>query len=150
MNFLFKINLQIYIIFLFLIILSLSFYLYFSFDEEIEKINEFRSDVDIINPRFTKEKSNKDNLEVIAKKASFISKNRIFLEGDVKFKSSEFILESDMKNFNQVSFDASSEEKTFFKSKKLQITSNGFDVKNKGEIINFKGKSNILIQWKYF
>ena len=30
--------------------------------------------------------------------------------------------------------------------KKLQITSNGFDVKNKGEIINFKGKSNILIQ----
>ena len=59
MNFLFKINLQIYIIFLFLIILSLSFYLYFSFDEEIEKINEFRSDVDIINPRFTKEKQRK-------------------------------------------------------------------------------------------
>ena len=147
MNILFKIKPQILIFLLVTGIFILIFYLYSEFGNNNNEINkiEFKADVDIINPRFTKEKSNKDNLEVVAKKASFVSKNKIFLEGDVKFKSSEFVLESDMVNFNQINFDASSNHKTFFKSKKLEIVSNGFNVKNKGDIISFTGKSNINI-----
>ena len=147
MNILFKIYQPILVCTLIILIFIISFFFYFQFDrQEIVNNIEYKADVDIINPRFTKEKSNKENLEVIAKKASFLSKNKMFLEGNVKFKSNDFILESDMVNFNQLSFNASSNQKTFFKSKKLEINSNGFQVTNKGDIINFKGKSSITIK----
>ena len=99
-----------------------------------------------MNPRFIKEKSKDNSLEVIAKKASFLSKDKMFLEGNVKYSSEKFILESDMVNFNKMSFNASSNEKTLFKSEKVFIAAEGFEVKDKGNIISFIGKSHIEIQ----
>ena len=45
-----------------------------------------------------------------------------------------------------MSFNASSNEKTLFKSEKVFIAAEGFEVKDKGNIISFIGKSHIEIQ----
>ena len=103
-------------------------------------------EADIINPKFVKEKSNKDYLKVIANKASFLSESKMFLEGDVKYKSNKFILESDKVDFDQINFNASSHEKTIFLSDKIQIDSEGFKVTEKGNIISFLGKSRLEIK----
>tara|TARA_B110000014_G_C19978639_1_gene506704 strand:+ start:182 stop:625 length:444 start_codon:yes stop_codon:yes gene_type:complete len=146
-NILFKINQPILIAFFSIIIFIIIFYLYSQIekDEEIIK-TDYKADIDIINPRFTKEKKDKENVEVVAKKASYLSKNRMFLEGEVNYKSNEFTLKSDMVNFNQLNFDASSKQKTYFKSKKMSIESEGFEVINKGDIISFMGKCLIKIK----
>ena len=147
MNILFKINQLLLISIFFIIILILFIIIYFQFNKKnSEKIINYKVEVDIINPRFIKEKSNNNNLEIIAKKASFLSKNEMFLEGDVKFSSKKFILESDKVNFDQINFNASSNQKTLFKSNNILIASEGFEVKDKGNKIFFKGKSYIEIQ----
>ena len=91
MNILFKINKRyLIIVFSILTILLISFiYSQFSnkkYDEEIT----YGIEADIINPKFVKEKSNKDYLKVIANKASFLSESKMFLEGNVKYKSNNF------------------------------------------------------------
>ena len=147
MNILFKISQPILIAIFLLVTLIIILILYFQFNQKnSSKIVEYKTEIDIINPRFIKEKSNNNNLEIIAKKASFLSKNKMFLEGAVKYSSNKFILESDMVNFDQVNFNASSNEKTIFTSNKVSISAEGFEVKNKGDIISFKGKSYIEIK----
>lgn len=147
MNILFKINQFFLISVFFVIILVIIFFLYFQLnDKNSEKIVEYKTEVNVINPRFIKEKSNNNNLEIIAKKARFLSKNEMFLEGEVKYSSKKFILESDKVNFDQINFDASSNQKTLFKSNNILIASEGFEVKDKGNKIFFKGKSYIEIQ----
>jgi len=146
-NILFKINQPILIAFFSLMIFIIIFYLYSQIEKNDEIITtNHKADIDIINPRFTKEKKNKDNLEVVAKKASYLSKDKMFLEGEVNYKSNEFTLESDMVSFNRLNFDASSKQKTYFKSKKISIEAEGFKVINKGDIISFTGKSLIIIK----
>ena len=44
------------------------------FEEKVKTNINYEVDADIINPKFIKEKINKDYLEVLAKKAKFISK----------------------------------------------------------------------------
>ena len=56
------------------------------------------------------------------------------------------MLESDKVSFDQINFNASSNEKTFFKSKKLSIISEGFHVEDQGNLISFKGKSKLEIK----
>ena len=147
MNILFKINQLFLISVFFIIILILIFVLYFQLkDKTSENVIEYKTEVDVINPRFIKEKSNNNNLEIVAKKASFLSKNEMFLEGEVKYSSKKFILESDKVNFDQKNFNASSNQKTLFKSNNILIGSEGFEVKDRGNMIIFKGKSYIEIQ----
>ena len=147
MNILFKINQLFLISVFFIIILILIFVLYFQLkDKTSENVIEYKTEVDVINPRFIKEKSNNNNLEIVAKKARFLSKNEMFLEGEVKYSSKKFILESDKVNFDQKNFNASSNQKTLFKSNNILIGSEGFEVKDRGNMIIFKGKSYIEIQ----
>ena len=100
----------------------------------------------MINPKFLKEKKDNNYLKVVAKKASFISDNKIFLEGNVKYSSNNFILESNKVNFDQDNFEAYSNEKTVFKSDKIFVTSQGFKIKDRGNIISFIGKCQLTIQ----
>lgn len=109
-------------------------------------LSDLSFEADIVNPKFVKEKLNDNNLEVIAQKASFINENEILLEGDVKYSSDNFMLESDKVSFDQINFNASSNEKTYFKSKKLSIISEGFHVEDQGNLISFKGKSKLEIK----
>ena len=126
-------------------ILFIFFYLQFGSKKNDEAI-EYNLNDDIINPKFVKEKKNKDRLEVVAKKASFLQNNEIFLEGNVKYFSNNFTLQSDKVNFDQLNFNASSNQKTTFKSKNIIIASEGFFIKEKGNIISFNGKSKIEIK----
>ena len=147
MNFLFKIKQQLLVTIFIFLTLILSFFLYFQFNKKkpIETI-DYKAEADIVNPRFIKEKSKDNSLEVIAKKASFLSKDKIFLEGNVKYSSNNFILESNKVNFDQDNFEAYSNEKTVFKSDKIFVTSQGFKIKDRGNIISFIGKCQLTIQ----
>ena len=147
MNILFKIKQPVLIIIFSLIVLIFIYILYFQLSQKNSpEIINYKTDVDIVNPRFIKEKSKNNSLEVVAKKASFLSVNKMFLEGNVKYSSKKFILESDMVNFDKLNFNASSNQKTLFKSKKIFIASEGFEVKDRGNMISFRGKSYIEIQ----
>lgn len=147
MNILFKISRPFLISIFLLTIVILFLILYFQLNEKkTSDLTDYKTDVDIINPRFIKEKSNNNNLEVVAKKASFLSENKMLLEGDVKYSSKKFTLESDKVDFDQINFNASSNQKTLFKSNNISIASEGFKVKDKGNMISFVGKSFIKIK----
>ena len=149
MNIIFKIKQPILIAILLTLIVVISIFLYFQLNtEKLETKIEYGIDADILNPKFIKEKRNKDHLEVIAKKASFLTETEIFLEGNVKYASNNFVLESDKVNFDQENFNAFSDESTLFISEKVSIRSEGFKVEDKGTIILFKGKSHLIIEWK--
>ena len=77
MNFLFKIKQQLLVTIFIFLTLTLSFFLYLQFNKKkpIETI-DYKAEADIVNPRFIKEKSKDNSLEVIAKKASFLSKDK--------------------------------------------------------------------------
>jgi len=122
-------------------------FLYFQYNqkEDIRKL-DYEIGADLINPKFLKEKKNNNYLKVVAKKASFISDSEIFLEGDVKYSSNNFILESNKVNFDQDNFEAYSSEKTLFRSNKIFVTSQGFRIKDRGNVISFIGKCKLTIQ----
>ena len=147
MNILFKINQPILIAILIIISAILTIFLYFQYNQK-ENINnlDYEIGADLINPKFLKEKKDNNYLKVVAKKASFISDNKIFLEGNVKYSSNNFILESNKVNFDQDNFEAYSNEKTVFKSDKIFVTSQGFKIKDRGNIISFIGKCQLTIQ----
>ena len=100
MNILFKINQPILSAILIIISAILTIFLYFQYNQK-ENINnlDYEIGADLINPKFLKEKKDNNYLKVVAKKASFISDNKIFLEGNVKYSSNNFILESNKVNF---------------------------------------------------
>ena len=147
MNILFKINPKLLISILFVIFIILFYFLYIQFSiKDTQQQIDYGKSADIVNPKFVKQKNNKEQIEVIAKKASFLSETKMFLEGNVKYQSDEFTLESDNVSFDQISFDAISNDNTIFKSEKINITSEGFQILQKGTKITFSGKSRIEIQ----
>ena len=103
MNIVFKIS-QSILISIFLILFSiLIIFLYTQYTKKnTTGLNNYDFEADIINPKFIKEKLNDSNLEVIAKKASFIGENEILLEGNVKYSSDNFLLESDKVSFDKI------------------------------------------------
>jgi len=147
LNIVFKIS-QSILISIFLILFSiLIIFLYTQYTKKnTTGLNNYDFEADIINPKFIKEKLNDSNLEVIAKKASFIGENEILLEGNVRYSSDNFLLESDKVSFDKINFNASSNERTFFKSKKISIIAEGFNVEDQGNLVSFKGKSKLEIK----
>ena len=68
------------------------------------------------------------------------------LEKNVVFKSDKFKIFTDNVLFNKKSLVASSENKSKFISNKTSIDSNGFDITEDGNIINFKGKTKLILK----
>ena len=68
------------------------------------------------------------------------------LEKNVIFKSDKFKIYSDNVLFNKKSLIASSKNKSKFVSDKTSIDSNGFDIIENGNIINFKGKTKLILK----
>ena len=64
----------------------------------------------------------------------------------MKYSSDNFLLESDKVSFDKINFNASSNERTFFKSKKISIIAEGFNVEDQGNLVSFKGKSKLEIK----
>ena len=68
------------------------------------------------------------------------------LEKNVIFTSNKFKIYSDNVIFNKKSLEASSKNKSKFISNKTFIDSNGFEIFENGNIINFKGKTKLTLK----
>ena len=149
MNFLLYINKRyiliatILILFPFLTFVSIK---YFSLSlNTIDEIKVEISSSDIIEPRFAISNDN-EKIFITAKEGNFVEKDKILLENNVKFTSNNFSIISDNVTFDRSNQTANSNNKSIFKSKKTIITSEGFNIYDKGNKINFYGKTNIILK----
>ncbi len=149
MNFLLSINRKQLFIFItfFLIVVSIFFSSSFIKNEKSlsKKIKVTNNTSDIVKPKFSIS-GNKSEITITAKSGNFISDEKILLENNVKFVSKEFQLESDNVIFDRKNLIATSENKSKFSSKNTSILSAGFDITEKGNIINFKGQTILKIK----
>ena len=100
---------------------------------------------DITRPKFSIN-SDKQQISVTAYKGNFITENEILLEKNVIFKSNKFKILSDNVLFNKKNLVASSNDKSQFISENALIDSIGFDIIENGNIINFKGKTKLVLK----
>ena len=132
----------IFFIFFFIIIIVPYFQSITFIDTKIEiETNK----ADITNPKFSIN-SNKQKISITANKANFLTEDEILLEKNVIFKSNKFQIFSDNVIFDKKNLVASSGDNAIFKSKNTLIESNGFDIIENGNIINFKGKTKLKLK----
>ena len=105
---------------------------------------ENKSNNDILNPMFTLN-NKKETIKVTAKEGNFISKNLIMLKNNVLFNSNKFSISSNEVIFDNKNQTAKSIKKSEFLSKNTKITSQGFIITDKGNKIEFNGKTKLLI-----
>tara|TARA_X000001036_G_C20089239_1_gene566394 strand:+ start:147 stop:488 length:342 start_codon:yes stop_codon:yes gene_type:complete len=104
-----------------------------------------KNTADITKPKFSIN-SDKQKITVTANEGNFLTKNEIKLEKNVIFQSKKFKIYSDNVVFNKKSLIASSRNKSKFVSKNASIDSIGFDIIENGNIINFKGKTLLILK----
>ena len=114
--------------------------------KNISNFNEIenKSNNDILNPMFTLN-NKKETIKVTAKEGNFISKNLIMLKNNVLFNSNKFSISSNEVIFDNKNQTAKSVKKSEFLSKNTKITSQGFIITDKGNKIEFNGKTKLLI-----
>ena len=149
MNYLLSLNKKIVLILslVFLILVFLGFFVkyFLSSQKNTSYLEISSSESDIIKPKFTINSSNQ-KIAVTAKEGNFISENKILLKKDVIFKSKRFKIFSDDVIFDKKNLTASSLEKSIFLSKKTSIESNGFEIVDNGNKINFNGNTVLIIK----
>jgi len=104
------------------------------------------SNADISEPKFAINNESK-NIYITASQGNFISKDEVLLKENVRFKSNDFSIESEKVIFNRDKQTAKSETKSMFRSKNATITSDGFNIYDKGNKIIFYGNSYIILKW---
>lgn len=100
---------------------------------------------DITKPRFSIN-SQKQKISITANKGNFVTDDKILLENNVIFKSKKFKIYSDNVLFNKKNLVASSKEKSKFISQNALINSAGFDIIENGNILNFTGKTKLILK----
>ena len=149
MNYLLSLNKKTVLILslIFITVVLLGFF--FKYFQLTLKNNEFleisSSESDIIKPKFSINSENQ-KIAVTAKEGNFISESKILLKKDVIFKSKNFKIMSDDVIFDKKYLTASSAKKSKFISKKTSIISNGFEIVDSGNKINFNGKTILIIK----
>jgi len=103
------------------------------------------SNADISKPKFTINNETK-KIYVTANIGNFLNNNEILLKDNVRFKSNEFSIETEKVIFNRNNQTAQSKSKSLFKSKDTTISSDGFDIYDKGDRIVFYGKSFVSLK----
>ena len=149
MNFLLTFNKTTLLISSFFIISIICFFISFTYIQA-KKIADIEISInnktaDISKPKFSIN-SNKQKISVTANEGNFLTEDEIMLEKNVIFKSDKFKIYSDNVLFNKKSLIASSKNKSKFVSDKTSIDSNGFDIIENGNIINFKGKTKLILK----
>ena len=99
---------------------------------------------DISKPKFSIN-NKKSAISITANKGNFINKNEIILEDNVEFTSKNFKISTSNVYFNQKNQTAKSLVNSKFESNKTLIKSEGFDIKENGNIIKFNGKTKLII-----
>ena len=148
MNYLLQLNKSLVLIFLiFLTIISLIF---FFVKNEIYSKSEIKFDTisdnsfDILNPKFTINNAN-EIITIQAEKGNFLNKNNIVLENNVVFKSDKFKIYSSKVLFDKKNQTAYSKKNSTFISEGTTIESKGFEITDKGNTIQFNGKTKIML-----
>ena len=148
MNYLLQLNKSLVLIFLiFLTIISLVFF--FVKDEILSK-SKIKFDIisdnsfDILNPKFTINNAN-EIITIQAEKGNFLNKNNIVLENNVVFKSDKFKIYSSKVLFDKKNQTAYSKKNSTFISEGTTIESKGFEITDKGNTIQFNGKTKIML-----
>ena len=148
MNYLLQLNKSLVLIFLiFLTIISLIF---FFVKDEIFSKSEIKFDTitdnsfDILNPKFTINNAN-ELITIQAEKGNFLNKNNILLENNVVFKSDKFKIYSSKVLFDKKNQTAYSKKNSTFISEGTTIESKGFEITDKGNTIQFNGKTKIML-----
>ena len=148
MNYLLQLNKSLVLIFfIFLTIISLIF---FFVKDEIFSKSEIKFDTitdnsfDILNPKFTINNAN-EIITIQAEKGNFLNKNNIVLENNVVFNSNKFKIYSSKVLFNKKNQTAYSKKNSTFISEGTTIESKGFEITDKGNTIQFNGKTKIML-----
>ena len=149
MNFFLHINSKFIILFGAIIIFL---FLIFIFFKQINLSNiiiedpvKSSSNADISEPKFAINNESK-KIYITASQGNFINKDEVLLNENVRFKSNDFSIETEKVIFNRIKQTAKSKTKSMFKSKNATITSNGFNIHDKGNKIIFYGNSYILLK----
>ena len=148
MNYLLQLNKSLVLVFLiFLTIISLVFF--FVKDQILSKsIIKFDTisdnSFDILNPKFTINNAN-EIITIQAEKGNFLDNNNIVLENNVVFKSNKFKIYSSKVLFDKKNQTAYSKKNSTFISEGTTIESKGFEITDKGNIIQFNGKTKIML-----
>ena len=149
MNFLLSINKKIFLIFTFVFIISILFVFLLNFikttDNPENKITIKNKTSDISEPKFSIN-SKKQKITLTANEGNFLTENEIVLEKNVIFKSKKFKIYTDNVVFNKKTLVASSQDKSKFISENTSIDSAGFDNIENWNIINFKGKTKLVLK----
>ena len=131
------------IIFLFLIII---FFKQINLNNNIiEDTIKSSSSADISEPKFAINNESK-KIYITASQGNFINKDEVLLNKNVRFKSNDFSIETEKVIFNRDKQTAKSITKSMFKSKNATITSDGFNIHDKGNKIIFYGSSYIILK----
>ena len=149
MNFLLSLNKKIFLIFSLLFIILISFVFLSKLIENTNnsenKITINKKTSDISEPKFSIN-SKKQKISVTANEGNFLTEDEIVLEKNVIFKSKKFKIYTDNVIFNKKTLVASSQDKSKFISNNTSIDSAGFDIIENGNIINFKGKTKLVLK----
>ena len=149
MNYLLSLNKKTVLILSLIFITFVLLGFFFKYFQLTLKNNDFleisSSESDIIKPKFSIN-SESQKIAVTAKEGNFISENKILLKKDVIFKSKKFKIMSDDVVFDKKYLTASSSQKSKFIAKKTSIVSNGFEIFDNGNKINFNGKTILIIK----
>ena len=149
MNHLLQLNKSLVLIFLvFLTIISLIFFFLKNeilLKSEIEFDTISNNSFDILNPKFTINNEN-EIITIQAKNGNFLNQNNVVLENDVVFKSDKFKIYSSKVLFDKKNHTAYSKKDSTFVSEGTTIESKGFEIIDKGNTIQFNGKTKIILQ----
>ena len=100
---------------------------------------------DISEPKFSIN-SEEQKIYVTANEGNFLTEDEIALEKNVIFRSNKFKIYTDNVVFNKKTLVASSHDKAKFISNNTSIDSAGFDITENGNVINFKGKTKLVLK----
>ncbi len=149
MNFFLHINRKLLILFGIIIIFIFILIIFFKQINingiEFEYTKNPYSDADISEPKFAINNESK-KIYISATKGNFLNDEEVLLKDNVKFKSNDFSIETEKVIFNRDRQTAQSKTKSLFKSKNATISSNGFNIYDKGNKIIFYGKSYIILK----
>jgi len=133
-------------------VIILFIFLIFIFIKQIstnnEKLKNTRinsTNVDISKPKFAINNETK-KIYITAEEGNFLNKNEILLKENVRFKSNDFSIETENVVFDRNNQTAHSETKSLFKSENTMISSEGFDIHEKGNKIIFYGNAYIILK----
>tara|TARA_B100000886_G_C20053252_1_gene338650 strand:- start:2 stop:403 length:402 start_codon:yes stop_codon:yes gene_type:complete len=114
-------------------------------NNNFENVKIKMSNVDIEEPKFSINNDDK-KINVTASEGNFLNKDEILLRENVKFKSNDFIIETENVIFDRKNETAQSKTRSLFKSKNTTILSDGFNIDDKGNKITFHGNSFIVLK----